>query len=566
MADEPKAPQEQAKKAPLYRRALGWLRRGEARPVPGGDVVIGEVGERAANVVIGKNNVQINIGGRLMTLPIWLIVIALLTLVLLMSLPLLEPIFFPTQMSGGMNIAIADFGEIDEQGRIRRSTLGTSLSKTVFDKLNQEYQEVYPELIGRDGRSVEIWHDSQGRDVKNVRLGVLTGATPEARAEQAKALAEKINAHVVIYGYLIDKSLIDKRDEKSLHLDFFYAGDTLRGEPDTVVGRHVLSELITFPTALEDAPMAVQEFLNEPLGLRARVLFWVTVALIFDVTDQQERALEILLDAQATLEGWEDAEAQAFLHYFIGREAFWLREYELASTALLEAMRLKGDYANVYIALGGIHYDRAQLFYTPQPVPEALVDCITLEHIDRAAQSAEEAMREIDSAIAFYEQAVAIAPDSPWPPIEFPARLALGQAYRLKGQAYLLGARHELGNAWFVKSLEQFDLAGAAFAKEGQQQYLAWSHLGRAATYQLQAYSALVDIGTEEDVATARPKQEQAATLFRQAEEECARCLEEGREVADLVYQKKVLRCGCEYVQGLAQAAQAELQKLMEEQ
>jgi tetratricopeptide (TPR) repeat protein len=510
------------------------------------------------NIIVGKNNVQINLGGQIMTLPFWLLFLALLVVAALLAYPFAEPLLFPSQMSAGMNIAITDFGQMDDQGRIRASMLGTTLSKSVFDKLNQEYQEVYPELLGRDARSVEIWHDSLGSEVKNVRLGLLTGATAEERADQAAVLAQKINAHMVIYGYLVEED-----DQNSLNLDFYYAGDTLRGEPDTVVGRHVLSELLTFPTSLTNEPMAAQEYLNEPLGLRARVLFWVTVALIFDVTDQQERALATLLEARRTLEGLEDSEGQALLNYFIGREAFWLRDYDTALDALAEAMRLKGNYANVYIALGAIHYDRAQLFYTPQPIPPELEGCITLDHIEAGAQSAEEAMQEIDRSIAFLEQAVQIAPDSPWPPIEFPARLALGHAYRLKGQAYLLGSRHELGHAWFVKSLAEFDLAQQAFAEGSQQQYLAWTHLGRAATYQLQAYSSLVDVSAEDDAATVAAKQETAATLFQQAADECRHCLEEGKDVGDLVYQRKVLRCGCEYLQELAQRAQAELQTVM---
>ena len=532
----------------------------------GGDVVIVNVGgdgetKGTRHVVVGKNNLQINIGGHLMTLPFWLIAIALFGIAALLTIPLVEPLFFPSQMSAGMNIAITDFGQIDAQGNVRNSALGSALSKSVFDKLNQEYLEVYPQLIGKDGRSVEIWHDSLGGEVKNVRLGLLGGETPDERAAEAKALAEKINAHVVIYGYLEEAG-----NQNSLHLDFYYAGDTLRGEPDTVVGRHVLSEMISFPTALEQEPMAVQEFLNVPLGLRARVIFWITVALIFDVTDQQERALQTLQEAERTLAGWEDDDGQALLHYFIGREAFWLREYDVAIAALEEAKALKPNYANAYIGLGAVHYDRAQLFYTPNPVPAALAECVTVEHLSRAAQSADEAMSEIDLAISFLEDAVAIAPNSPWPPIEFPARLALGHAYRLKGQAYLLGAQHELGGAWFTKSLQEFDLAEEAFASAQQQQYLAWTHLGRAATYQLQAYSSLVDIQAGDDSATVARKRQAAADLFAQADAECQTCLDVGKNVADLVYQKKVLRCGCEVLQGMAQAAHGELLKLMEEQ
>jgi tetratricopeptide (TPR) repeat protein len=408
-----------------------------------------------------------------------------------------------------------------------------------------------------------------------VQFGVLLGDTPDARAEAAQRLAARINAHVVIYGYLVEPGV--ERDDangatittssgKSLHLDFYYAGDTLRGEPDTVVGRHVLSEEITFPAALEGEPMAVQEFLNEPLGVRARVLFWLTVALIFDATDQQARALQTLQAARDTLVDWDDDEGQALLHYFIGREAFWLREYDIALDALAQAIELKPNYANAYIALGAVHYDRAQLFYTPQPIPTELEECITLDHVDRAAQSAAEAVDEIDLAIGYLERAVSIAPDSPWPPIEFPARLALGHAYRLKGQAYLLGAQPDLAGAWFTKSRVEFDVAQAAFDEAEQQQYRAWTHLGRGATLQLQGYTALVSLTPESDATTVTAQRQLAADLFARAEDECVRCLEIGRGVADLVYQKKVLECGCEYLQGLAQATHAEVQRLLEEQ
>lgn len=564
--EEPRSPPESTPKAPLYQRAWQWLRQPDTRTqgnrTQGNrDVVIGEVGEEARNIVIGKNNVQINIGGHWMTLPIWLIALALLTLVLIFAMPWIEPLINPTQMSGGTNIAITDFGRIDANGRVRRSTLGAALSKNVFDKLITEYREVYPDLLGSNARSVEIWHDSQGREVKNVRLGLITGATSEARAAKAAALAEKINAHVVIYGYLAEED-----DVNSLQLDFYYAGDTLRGEPDTVVGRHVLGEPLTFPVALEQEPMVVQELLNEPLGVRTRVLFWVTVALIFDLTDQQDRALRTLQEAQRTLAQWNDREGQALLHYFIGREAFWLREYDVAFAALEEAMRLKEDYANVYIALGVVHYDRGQLYFSPNPVPEALAECVTTEHLDRAAQTAEEAMQEIDQSIDYLHQAVEIAPASPWPPIEFPARLALGHAYRLKGQAYLLGGQHELSPPWFERALQEFALAEDAFRQAEQQQYLSWTHLGKAATYQLQAYTSLASAGPDVDATTTASHYRQAASLFRQAEEECQRCLDEGKNVADLVYQRKVLRCGCEYLQGLAQTASTELEKLNVEQ
>jgi tetratricopeptide (TPR) repeat protein len=554
MSDEPRPPSIQP--VPWLQRQWQRLRQRAWQ-----DVIIGEVGPGASNVIIGKNNIQINVAGRNLSLPVWLIVLALATVAGLLAYPRIEPYFFPSQMTGGINIAIGGFGQLDARGRVRPSALGSAFSQMVFEKLENEYRENYPNLVGKDGKSVQIWHDSQGRDVKNLKFGVLTGATPELRSAQAQRLAERINADIVIYGYLAQNG-----QEEGLQLEFYYRGDTLRGEPDAITGRHVLGEPVSFPAALRNEPMAVRELLNEPLGLRSRALFWITVALIYDVIDQQDRALATLQKAEQQFAGWDDKAGQALLHYFIGREAFWLREYDTAITALDEAKDLNPTYANVYITLGATYYDRAQLFFLPKPVPENLAQCVSTEHLDRAAQTAEQAMADIDRAIDYSEQAVRLAPNSPWPPIEYPARLQLGHAYRLKGQAYLLAADHELALPWFDKALQEFQPAARAFAARDDQQYLAWTHLGIGTTYQLQAYGRVATVMLADDAATRAAKYRDAAGLFGAAAQEYQQCIDQGAEVADLVWRKKVLDCGCVYYQKLAQDAQAQVEQLIQEQ
>jgi tetratricopeptide (TPR) repeat protein len=257
------------------------------------------------------------------------------------------------------------------------------------------------------------------------------------------------------------------------------------------------------------------------------------------------------------------------LHFFIGREAFWLREDDLAIHSFNEALRLKPNYANAYMGLGALHYDRAQRFYTPNPIPPELAPCFSEQDVARGAQSPQEVSEEVDRSIAYLQEALAIAPDSPWPPIESTAHLILGNAYRLKGQSLLLDAElsdgGEQSQAWFTQALAEFSAAESAFTTAKQQQYLSWTHLGKGATYLLQAYAALSGVDNQEKVIAATSYQA-AAALFQQADEECQRCLDEGKTVADLVYQRKVLRCGCELLQERAQLAHAEVLKLLEEQ
>jgi tetratricopeptide (TPR) repeat protein len=562
MSEEPKQTPPSENQPRLVQRLWQQLRQEPRRKGVTGDIVIGDVGDKARNVVVGKNNVQINVAGHKLNFPIWLIALAMLAIVTILAIPFLEPILDPSQMTSGMNIAITEFGQIDAAGRVRRSDLGSAISEMVFNQLDAQYQEANPKLKA-DGLNVEIWHDSLESEAKNVRLGVLGGATEDTRTEQARKLAEKINADIVIYG-----NLIQEGDKWNLHLDFYYyTRTTLRGEPDPIAGRHVLSEGISFPVALEEQPSgAVQVYLHDPVNLRARVLFWLTIALIYDLADRQEQALATLQEAQQNLAQWQDESGQALLNFSIGREAFWLRHYDVAIAALQEAKRLKENYANAYITLGAVYYDRAQLFYVPQPLPDALIDCVSTEHLDRAAKSPNEVMQNVDSAIDYLQQAVAIAPNSPWPPVEYPARLALGQAYRLKGQAYLFAGERELAIPWFDRSLQEFEIVEQAFTEPKQPEYLAWTHLGKAGTYYYQAHTNLADFQVASDQPTKTSKWEQAVILFKQVSEECQRCLDEGKDIADTAYQKLVLQCGCEYLQKIAQDTQMKMEKLTEEQ
>ena len=482
---------------------------------------------------------------------ILLLGLILLSLAAAVAVPFAQPIINPTQMDGGFKIAVADFGQMEGSGRIRASSIGSTLSKLVYDRLNDEYIANYAELVGDDASTIQIWHDSLGSDVKNVKLGVIRGATSEERSAKAQALAQKINADLVIYG-----NLIDGGEDTGLQLEFFNRSETLQGEPDAITGRHVVGERIVLPVGYESEPLATVELLKQPLSLRTAALFWITIALTYDVIDRQEDALEAMLTAQKQLAQWDDKDGQALLSYFTGREAFWLREYDTALEALNEAIRLKPEYANAYITRGATYYDQAQLFFTPQPIPDELAACINVEHLEQAAQSEDEALRLIDQSIESLEQAVDIAPMSPWPPIESVARLVLGNAYRLKGQAHLLGGRLAEAEPWYSLALQEFDRAEQGFIERDQQQYLAWTHLSRGATYYLQAFNHLPTDSQATDL-------RQGIDLFQQAAAEYQSCVDLGQEVFDLVFREKVLECGCEYYLSQAQVAQSQVEEYL---
>ena len=542
-----------------------WLLRqwSRLRGAPWRDVTIGQVGAGATNVIIGKNNIQINVGGRNISLPIWLITLALFVIIgFLAYQPLIEPWLFPSKMNATFNIAVAEFGALDKDGRVRSLPFGATLSKAVYDKLMTEYQENYPELMGRkDG--VLIWEDSLGRAVKNVRFGVIDGATPAARAEQAKRLAQRINANLVIYGYLQQNST--GADE--LSLEFYVAGETVRGEPDAISGRHLLGQNVAVPIDATQEAMSAALWLSDgPLAARSQLLFWLTLGLTYETLNKPDVALELFQKAKDLLK-LDDADGAGLLEYFIGREAFWLRRYDVAQAALERAQELDPTYANTWITLGNLYYDRAQLFYLPKPLPPALTQCVSPEQLANAAPSAVAAAEDTEQAISNLRQALQMAGRSPWPPIAAVGHLSLGNVYRLKGQGFLLAQPRDLKGAeeWFAAARQEFESALPVFSENEQTRYVAWTHLGLATTDFLQAYVPLQQIAANEDPATANLKKQASIQLFQSAAAEAQTCIDLSKDVGDLAYRQKVLDCGCVYYQQHAGELAAQVQATIKE-
>ena len=94
-------------------------------------------------------------------------------------------------MTGDINVAVAEFGEIDAQGRTIRSPAAAGLATSVWKEMDDELNA----LTGSVGDAfiVEVRPPDQVRRI---------GARRRASAERAEKLADDINADVVVYGNL----------------------------------------------------------------------------------------------------------------------------------------------------------------------------------------------------------------------------------------------------------------------------------------------------------------------------------------------------------------------------
>ena len=112
-----------------------------------------------------------------------------------------------------------------------------------------EYQGHYPELMGKkDG--VLIWEDSLGHAAKMFTSASSPAPRPRHAPRPAEQLAQRINANLVIYGYLEP----NRAGADELTLEFYVAGETVRGEPDAISGRHLLGQVCWCPSTPRKKP------------------------------------------------------------------------------------------------------------------------------------------------------------------------------------------------------------------------------------------------------------------------------------------------------------------------
>lgn len=515
------------------------LRSGQWR-----DVVITQVGEGSKNVAAGKNIFQINVGGHNITPYILVIMVALLVMAGYLFYPFVEPLWNPSQMEGSFKIAVADFGQL-EGGQVKPSRLGADLSKGVATELQEQYDAIKGANSLID--EVVIWHDSQGRDVKNVRFGVVEGATPEERSAEAEKLARRVNANMVIYG-----NLTQDENPEGLVLEFFYRSPSVAAEPDITTGSYRLGSAITSDVPFSDVDNAILALrqMSIPLSQRTAAIFWLTQAMTYDFANEPERALKILQAAEQNLEDWLDPDGKEVFYYFLGRAALFSRDFDAALAAGKEALRIEPDYVNAHALLGLTYMDRAQLhFASGRELSPEEAECTDQADFARASPTLEEAIHDAEMGVEHLAHALELAPTSHWPPIEPYIQMNYGLAERVLGLAYIFDNRFDEAQNALTRGESALQQSLAAFPADDNPQYYAWAQMGLGLNYRLQAHLAEVDAyyaDTDGDGAAFKEFTIQQSSLLGQTIDAYQACIDQGETtLAFPIFHKKVFDCSC---------------------
>ena len=323
------------------------------------------------------------------------------------------PSFQPEVMGGEFNVAVAEMTVVDEDGKTIRSQDGEAVSEFLYTRLDAGFDELNLEDI-----RYEVWGPEQTDKVK--------GDTPEARSQAAQALAEDINAHVIVYG------VITTGDSARFSPEFFvdYKGFE---QVEDITGDHEMGSAMRISLPFELTQMQVIE--NPALSARANALSLITIGLAFLSVDDAEKALDYFQQAEA-LDGWFKTAGKEIIYLLIGNAFGRQASIQKSETYLASARENYTTALDIDPTYGRAKIGQAAVLYLislGDPY-DASFESIDLEMLDQAEALFQEASKMEGS------------PESS--NVQTKSALGLGQVYFVKSQI--------LGEDWIKRANDEF--------------------------------------------------------------------------------------------------------------
>jgi len=313
------------------------------------------------------------------------------------------PIFFPPKMTGEWNVAVARF-DVQGEGNISRAEANL-MSDVFFGRFKDEMDELSKET----GISIEVLNPKA--------TGAIKGKSADERAANAGAKADKLNAHIIIYGTVTRQGQIIK------FLPEFYLDQSNLYEVEELVGQHTLGDPITIQSAGQENLNQLN--LNRELGRRSEVLALVTKGLSLYMGQAYDDALELFKEANQD-KYWKSSTGREVLYLFAGNAASKSNLQDEAEEAYRSAIEIDDDYGRGYVGLGHAYfqYSLPETVQEFQPDPENL--SLALEYFDQALNTTHQ-------------------PET----ADIPVKAAFG-----KGQVYLV--QHYMGQNTLSRAVEEF--------------------------------------------------------------------------------------------------------------
>jgi len=235
----------------------------------------------------------------------------------------------PRRMTGNFNIAVAEFVQTGEADPV-----ASIVSQRIFSFLDGQYSQISFE-------NVQVVHN---------KIGVIVGA------EEASTLAEKIDAHVVVYG---DVTVID---DQVLVTPQFYVVESHQSDVGELSGEQELAACISLPK--EDLVNPSPEALKK-MEESSKILTEFTKALVYSAAGRSgdlELARESIEAAIAEGESYGDFAGKEVLYLIASDIARRQKHLNEAQAYLGQAKALNENYGRGYVAEANIYYDQGNLY------------------------------------------------------------------------------------------------------------------------------------------------------------------------------------------------------------
>ncbi len=452
-----------------------WLKRLLARvPHSGpGDVIAANIGEGAQNVAVGKFILQNNVRIGALVVPVRFILVLLLVAAVVAGV--VWYLSVPGQMPPNTyNIAVAEFGQLGKDGRVSRSTDGSTLSLWMFNQMRLEAAN-WPQ-----DRPFEFWHDSLGLLRKRTLIGVI------ATEDQAAALARRIGAQMVIYGAL------DPNQDPAVFVPQFYVARVV-SETSEIIGGQNLGVPIAYVAPIKFGETETGDYFDSQLKPRARALVWFARGLALDVQGRFEEALGIFEEAGQRLKPWPADQGQEVLYVFMGREAMFLARnandkagrfkshdeaLAYAQARFEEAKAMNATYDRAHLWLGNVYAEKAQTILASRQLEPGNLELVRTW---------------LDQAAAEYQQAIRDAP-SPNSVVAVRAQLSLGMLDYFRAASYLLTADNASAEPYYRSAIDKI-LETLRLVNKDEYRILAQMYQTLGAAYYAQGHASLSDKG-----------------------------------------------------------------------
>ncbi|MBN1810847.1 MAG: hypothetical protein JXA14_03330, partial [Anaerolineae bacterium] len=301
----------------------------------------------------------------------------------------------PKHMSGDFCIAVAAFTEHESSSD---SEMGMRFAEDLHIRLTETFQDFDP------GLEITVWGPHQ--------VATPRGQTEEDRAETAAQIAEKIEADVLVYGWIDTTGSIWKISPE------FYIRARNSYEIAEIAGQYSIGSPID---VVGGRDFGSRDYANRKLLARTQAIANITAGLTYynaGYLDRQNFQTALTYFQQAEMvEGWEPWEGKQVLYVLAGNAYGKAGDFQLAETYHQKALTADPEYARALVGLAGVYYMRAL-----EPAEESN----SLENTD---------LESLDLSIATYKKAAQSTNRPPLAEIPSKVHFGLGQCYFARGYA-----------------------------------------------------------------------------------------------------------------------------------